>query len=153
LGVVHERRQTVIEPPIRYTGEQAISLFNPLSNSQFRAAPTEKQGAPSSEEFISEMLAHFDPQHVHQIWVAALQRRADDPEGAITLARTLLETVCKHILDEADTPNAESACSVSRNSKATPTGAGPTVRTNFSAGFRLLPDNRRGNRCSAEPFE
>jgi len=25
MGVVHERRQTVIEPPIRYTGEQAIS--------------------------------------------------------------------------------------------------------------------------------
>lgn len=24
----------------------------------------------------------------------------DDPEGAITAARTLLETVCKHILDE-----------------------------------------------------
>ena len=28
-----------------------------------------------------------------------LQRRFDDPDGAITAARTLLETVCKHILD------------------------------------------------------
>ncbi len=29
-----------------------------------------------------------------------MERRATDPEGAITAARTLLETVCKHILDE-----------------------------------------------------
>lgn len=27
-------------------------------------------------------------------------RRAEDPAGAITTARTLLETVCKHILDD-----------------------------------------------------
>ncbi|MFP3547641.1 abortive infection family protein, partial [Rhizobium sp. SIMBA_035] len=27
-----------------------------------------------------------------------------DPEGAITAARTLLETVCKHVLDEVRTP-------------------------------------------------
>jgi len=30
----------------------------------------------------------------------ALERRHTDPEGAITSARTLLETVCKHVLDE-----------------------------------------------------
>lgn len=29
----------------------------------------------------------------------ALNLRMDDPEGAITAARTLLETVCKHVLD------------------------------------------------------
>jgi hypothetical protein len=29
-----------------------------------------------------------------------LDRRLSDPEGAITVARTLLETVCKRILDE-----------------------------------------------------
>jgi hypothetical protein len=29
-----------------------------------------------------------------------MDRRANDPEGAITLARSLLETVCKHILDD-----------------------------------------------------
>jgi len=33
-----------------------------------------------------------------------LERRATDPEGAITAARTLLETVCKHILDEKGEP-------------------------------------------------
>jgi hypothetical protein len=30
----------------------------------------------------------------------ALERRNADPEGAITIARTLLETVCKRILDQ-----------------------------------------------------
>ena len=33
-------------------------------------------------------------------WQMALERRASDPTGAITSARTLIETVCKHILDE-----------------------------------------------------
>ncbi len=35
------------------------------------------------------------------IWKKALERRHSDPDGAITSARTLLETVCKRILDEA----------------------------------------------------
>lgn len=34
-------------------------------------------------------------------WRRALERRLDDPDGAITLARSLLESVCKHILDDA----------------------------------------------------
>lgn len=33
-------------------------------------------------------------------WSKALERRTSDPEGAITSARTLIEAVCKHILDE-----------------------------------------------------
>jgi Abortive infection C-terminus len=38
---------------------------------------------------------------VHSVWEKALTRRHTDPDGAITTARTLLETVCKRILDEA----------------------------------------------------
>jgi hypothetical protein len=34
-------------------------------------------------------------------WKKSLERRSTDPEGAITSARTLLESVCKHILDGA----------------------------------------------------
>jgi hypothetical protein len=49
----------------------------------------------------SESLASFDPAGVHAVWEKALARRQTDPEGAITAARTLLETVCKHILDRA----------------------------------------------------
>jgi hypothetical protein len=50
---------------------------------------------------ISAALERFDSQSVHQIWQRALERRETDPDGAITLARTLLESVCKHILDDA----------------------------------------------------
>ena len=50
---------------------------------------------------ISETLKTFDPEHIHAAWQKALDRRIDDPEGAITAARTLIETVCKHILDDA----------------------------------------------------
>lgn len=50
---------------------------------------------------ISDGLKSFDVDGVHVTWSKALERRALDPEGAITAARTLLETVCKHVLDEA----------------------------------------------------
>jgi hypothetical protein len=52
---------------------------------------------------VSEVLHSFDPESVHKVWAKALDRRHSDPEGAITSARTLLETVCKHILDETGT--------------------------------------------------
>jgi len=38
---------------------------------------------------------------VGQEWRKACARLPRDPEGAITSARTLVETVCKHILDDA----------------------------------------------------
>jgi hypothetical protein len=41
--------------------------------------------------------------YVKTEWEKAIERRATDPEGAITSARTLLETICKHILDETRT--------------------------------------------------
>jgi hypothetical protein len=47
------------------------------------------------------VLAAFDPDNVHQRWEAAMERRSTDPAGAITLARTLLEDVCKWVLTEA----------------------------------------------------
>lgn len=50
----------------------------------------------------SEVLQKFDADGVHNVWEKALARRHDDPDGAITSARTLLETVCKRILDEAN---------------------------------------------------
>lgn len=53
---------------------------------------------------MSDALQTFDADGVHAVWAKALARRSIDPEGAITMARTLLETVCKRILDE--TPGA-----------------------------------------------
>lgn len=53
-----------------------------------------------SDQAISEVLKRFNAESVQSVWSKALERRQSDPEGAITAARTLLETVCKHILDE-----------------------------------------------------
>lgn len=53
-----------------------------------------------SDQAISEVLKRFNAESVQIAWSKALDRRQSDPEGAITAARTLLETVCKHILDE-----------------------------------------------------
>ena len=52
-----------------------------------------------TDQVVSEGLKRFDAESVHVVWSKALDRRQSDPEGAITAARTLLETVCKHILD------------------------------------------------------
>jgi hypothetical protein len=49
----------------------------------------------------SAVLQSFDVDGVHAVWQKALLRRHSDPDGAITSARTLLESVCKRILDEA----------------------------------------------------
>tara|TARA_R110002049_G_scaffold264835_1_gene440974 strand:- start:35 stop:1171 length:1137 start_codon:yes stop_codon:yes gene_type:complete len=54
-----------------------------------------------ADELISKNLVSFDEGGVHQAWQKALERRSRDPEGAITAARTLVETVCKHIIDTA----------------------------------------------------
>jgi hypothetical protein len=51
---------------------------------------------------VSDALQSFDADGVHAVWSKALNRRNTDPEGAITVARTLLETVCKRILDEIE---------------------------------------------------
>jgi hypothetical protein len=60
-----------------------------------------RNGAPH-DRAISDALETFDAEGVHRAWVKALERRTNDPEGAITAARTLLESTCKRILEEAD---------------------------------------------------
>ncbi|BDG08223.1 abortive infection family protein [Anaeromyxobacter paludicola] len=58
-----------------------------------------QQGAPADEP-ITSSLKTFAPADINEVWQKALDRREDDPEGAITAARALLETTCKHILDQ-----------------------------------------------------
>ncbi|MCM3443277.1 MULTISPECIES: abortive infection family protein [Metabacillus] len=40
-------------------------------------------------------------EYIQNTWKKALSRKEEDPEGAITTARSLLESVCKHILEES----------------------------------------------------
>jgi hypothetical protein len=60
------------------------------------------------DDMVDLALASFDADSVHAAWQRALSRRQQDPEGAITLARTLLEAVCKRVLDEEGVPYGES---------------------------------------------
>ncbi|MBU8922234.1 MAG: abortive infection family protein [Bacteroidales bacterium] len=53
-----------------------------------------------AETDISEGLTSFDRSSVNRAWRSMIRRQDNDPEGAITAARSLLESVCKHILDE-----------------------------------------------------
>lgn len=61
----------------------------------------ERGGALPSDGIVSTALEEYDAAHVQAAWSKALDRRNTDPEGAITMARTLLESVCRHILEDA----------------------------------------------------
>jgi hypothetical protein len=62
------------------------------------------RGTQPADDDISAILINFDTDHVYIAWEKALERRNHDPEAAITMARTLIESVCKHILEEAGIP-------------------------------------------------
>jgi len=52
------------------------------------------------DDIISESVIKFDCDTVERMWEKALDRRTTDPDGAITAARSLVESVCKQILIE-----------------------------------------------------
>jgi hypothetical protein len=56
-----------------------------------------KQTLPAAKS-IDEVLSKFDSDGIHFAWQKALERKVRDPEGAITISRSILESVCKHIL-------------------------------------------------------
>lgn len=71
------------------------AAFRPLIDEiEFAGSPVERH--------VSHTLAELDFAVVTNAWERALARRQEDPAGAITAARTLLESVCKHILDDFD---------------------------------------------------
>lgn len=69
--------------------------FNPMLELLARG------GIAPADHIVAQTLQKFDAAHVQAAWSKALERRSSDAEGAITSARTLIESVCKHILDEA----------------------------------------------------
>lgn len=58
---------------------------------------------PASDA-VAAGISILEAEHVDQYWRRALERRSDDPEGAVTLAKTLMESVCKLLLEEMDVP-------------------------------------------------
>ncbi len=87
------------EPRRRYVRDQFARVPDYLEESEL-AAP--------SDAGVSVALQSFDEAGVSAAWQKALARRATDPAGAITAARTLLETVLKHVLDDAAAPYGDS---------------------------------------------
>lgn len=63
---------------------------------------------PSSRP-VEAILASLDDAGVRAVWKKAMDRRASDPDGAITAARTLIESTCKHVLDELHVPYPDDA--------------------------------------------
>ncbi|MGI8856312.1 MAG: abortive infection family protein [Thermomicrobiales bacterium] len=80
-------------PSYRERREYLREQFGPLLTS------LETEGVSPSDAAISATMKRVDWEHVQNAWIKALDRRDIDPDGAITAARTLLESVCKHILD------------------------------------------------------
>ncbi len=60
----------------------------------------EQSARTPADAYSDEVLAQVDSPHIQAAWQKALHRRDTDPKGAITAARSLLESTCKHILDE-----------------------------------------------------
>ena len=83
-----------------YAGRRQLitEAFTPLID--YLEAPYRTPG----DTTVTNTMTEFSADGVSEAWARALNRRVTDPEGAITAARTLLETVCKHVLDEVGTP-------------------------------------------------
>jgi hypothetical protein len=89
-----------VNEQLRHDGYR-LEAVRLLSGSPVYSVRPWATGSPS-DVGITAALAEFDPETVQPRWTQALERRDTDPEGAITLARTLLEDVCKWILHEAE---------------------------------------------------
>jgi len=62
----------------------------------------QEQDTHPADELIHGATVRLDAESVRDAWIRAVERRDSDPEGAITLARTLLESTLKTILDDRD---------------------------------------------------
>jgi hypothetical protein len=66
------------------------------------------EGHPAARP-IEAALISLDEDSVRAVWKKAMDRRISDPDGAITAARALLESTCKHVLDELQAPYPDDA--------------------------------------------
>lgn len=107
--------EAIIDPAVRDEQEQralAVKLNLALQRDGYRLVKTSERSGypvftvirttevgPPADAPISEMLSTFDAEGVAAVWAKALARRSSDASGAITAARSLLETVAKHIIE------------------------------------------------------
>ncbi|WP_118137764.1 abortive infection family protein [Oceanicella sp. SM1341] len=60
-----------------------------------------ESGGGVADATITDGLCAYDAPAVQAFWVKALERRKTDPEGAVTAASTLIEEICKHIIEDS----------------------------------------------------
>ncbi|MEQ9087063.1 MAG: abortive infection family protein [Pontimonas sp.] len=95
-----ERIAGLLNPILRRDRYELVPTSEISGHPVYSVRRTTRPGERPSDELIMETLSSFSETGVHEVWTKALKRRAEDPEGAITAAKSLLETVCKHIIDE-----------------------------------------------------
>lgn len=74
--------------------EYVETSFKPLLNFL-------ESGGSAADAIITGGLSSYDAPAIQECWKKALERRFIDPEGAVTAASTLLEDVCKHIIEDS----------------------------------------------------
>lgn len=84
-----------IEAAIKELNEADSDFY--IENMYWVALRGKTESSPSDAE-IQKILTNVDIPHIKSAWEKAIDRRLNDPDGALTAARTLIETVCKHIL-------------------------------------------------------
>lgn len=77
-----------------------LAVAGKMSGSPVYAVRAAPKGSPA-DAAIADSLTKFDPDEIGARWQAAMESREASPGRAITLARTLLEDVCKWIIVEA----------------------------------------------------
>lgn len=100
----HEEQEAIVaalNPILRRDGYALAPGRRVSGYPLYTVEETTATGVQPADPLISQTLISFDESGVHHAWQKALDRRASDPEGAITAAKSLLESVCKHIIDEA----------------------------------------------------
>ncbi len=60
-----------------------------------------ESGGGAADATITDGIDVYDAPAVQAFWTKALERRTTDPDGAVTAASTLLEEVCKHIIEDS----------------------------------------------------
>lgn len=96
-----ERLIATINPILRRDGYVLAPGKRVSGHPIYKIQETTAAGVLPADELITRAMISFDESGVHHAWTKALERRGTDPEGAITAAKTLLESVCKNIIDEA----------------------------------------------------
>jgi hypothetical protein len=56
------------------------------------------------DDLVAGEVGDLNAEAIERAWEKALERRVTDPEGAITTARTMLESTCKTLMDDRGIP-------------------------------------------------